>query len=84
MLPLIIYDIIGVIGSLIAIAAYFFTQQGWLRADDWRFPLANLIAAIMILTSLSVAWNLAAFVMEVFWLAISVYGLARYARMRRD
>jgi hypothetical protein len=74
-----IYDFVGVIGSLIAIGAYFATQQEWLRATDWRFPLANLIAAIMILVSLSAAWNLAAVIMECFWFAISIYGLVRFA-----
>ena len=77
-----IYDIIGVIGAAIAIGAYFATQQEWLRATDWRFPFANLIAAIMILVALFADWNLAAFVIESFWLAISVYGLIRYASRR--
>lgn len=72
-----IYDLIGVIGSFIIIAAYFATQRGWVRASDWRFPLANLIGALLILLSLMVAWNLAAFVMEIFWIAISIYGLVR-------
>jgi hypothetical protein len=72
-----IYDLLGVLGSLTIIAAYFATQRGWVEASDWRFPLANLIGALLILFSLMVAWNLAAFVMEVFWIAISIYGLAR-------
>ena len=78
-----IYDLLGVIGSLIIIAAYFATQRGWVEASDWRFPLANLIGALLILLSLMVAWNLAAFVMEVFWLAISIYGLVRSATARK-
>ncbi len=78
-----IYDVLGVFGSLIIIAAYFATQRGWVEASDWRFPLANLIGAVLILISLMVAWNLAAFVMEIFWLAISIYGLARAAAARK-
>jgi hypothetical protein len=78
-----IYDLLGVIGSLIIIAAYFATQRGWVEASDWRFPLANLIGALLILLSLMVAWNLAAFVMEIFWLAISIYGLVRSATARK-
>lgn len=78
-----LYDILGVTGSLIIIVAYFATQQGWVHASDWRFPFANLIGAALILVSLMVAWNLAAFVMEIFWLAISIYGLARCASARR-
>ena len=78
-----IYDLLGVVGSIIIIAAYFATQRGWVEASDWRFPLANLIGALLILLSLMVAWNLAAFVMEVFWIAISVYGLLRCAGFRK-
>ncbi len=78
-----IYDLLGVIGSFIIIAAYFATQRGWVEASDWRFPLANLIGALLILLSLMVAWNLAAFVMEVFWIAISIYGLLRSARVHQ-
>lgn len=72
-----IYDVLGLLGSLIIIAAYFASQRGWVEASDWRFPLANLIGAVLIIFSLIFAWNLAAFVMEVFWIAISIYGLAR-------
>ena len=78
-----IYDLLGVLGSFIIIAAYFASQCGWVEASDWRFPSANLIGALLILLSLMVAWNLAAFVMEVFWIAISIYGLLRSARVRQ-
>ena len=78
-----IYDLLGVIGSLIIIAAYFATQRGWVEAADWRFPLANLIGAVLILFSLMAAWTLAAFVMEFFWMAISIYGLVRSAAARK-
>lgn len=78
-----IYDLLGLIGSLIIIGAYFATQRGLVEASDWRFPLANLIGAALILASLMFAWNLAAFVIEVFWIAISIYGLARALGTRR-
>ena len=78
-----IFDLLGLVGSLIIIAAYFATQRGWVEASDWRFPLANLIGAGLILASLMFAWNLAAFVIEVFWIAISIYGLMRAVATRR-
>ena len=77
-----LFDLIGIAGTLLVIAAYFATQQGWLRADDWRFPLTNLIGAALILVSLWADWNLPSFVMEIFWLAISLYGLWRIRRAR--
>jgi len=73
-----IYDAAGLIGSAIVIVAYFATQVGWFAINDPRFAWANLGGAVLIITSLLVDWNLAAFVMEVFWILISVFGLARY------
>jgi hypothetical protein len=72
-----IYDLAGVIGSAVVILAYFGTQSGRLRLDGWEFPLANLVGAVFIMVSLVADWNLAAFVMEVFWILISLYGIAR-------
>jgi hypothetical protein len=73
-----LHDVAGVIGSILVIVAYFATQAGWFGASDPRFAWANLIGAALIIVSLAVDWNLAAFVMEVFWILISIFGLARY------
>ncbi len=70
-----IYDLAGILGAFLAITAYFATQQRWITAQDWQFPAANLIAAILILISLIADWNLPSFVIEAFWLVISVYGI---------
>ena len=77
------HDIAGIIGSVIVIVAYFATQAGWFSASDPRFAWANLIGAALIILSLAVDWNLAAFIMEIFWILISLYGLARYYAHRR-
>ena len=77
-----LFDVVGVIGTGLVIVAYFCTQQGWLDANDWRFPLANLVGAILILVSLWADWNLPSFVMEIFWVLISLYGLWRSPRLR--
>jgi hypothetical protein len=68
-------DVLGIAGSLLIVIAYFGAQKGWLAVTDWRFPLLNLIGSVLILLSLFAAWNLGAFVMEVFWILISLYGL---------
>jgi hypothetical protein len=69
------YDLLGVGGALIAVIAYFLNQQRWLRSEDWRFPAANLAAASLILVSLCFEWNFPSVVIEVFWAAISLWGL---------
>ena len=80
MFQLDIHAALGVVGAIIVMIAYFGTQAGWLRADDPRFAIANLLGAVLIMISLFAAWNLPAFIMEVFWVLISLYGLARYYR----
>ena len=75
-----ILTLAGIVGAAVVIAAYFANQQGWLSSDDPRYPLANLLGAALILLSLRNAWNLPAAVIEGFWVAISLYGLARALR----
>jgi hypothetical protein len=72
-----IFDIGGMIGCAFMIAAYFATQQGWLAASDRRFPLLNLIGAILVLISLMKTWNTPSVVVEGFWALVSLYGLVR-------
>jgi paired small multidrug resistance pump len=74
-----LFTLAGIAGTALFLAAYFANQQGWLMAEDWRYPLANLVAAILILLSLITAWNLPAAVIEGIWAAISVYGLIKHA-----
>ena len=77
MMPVDLYNAAGVVGAALVILVYLGTQQRWLSAEDWRFPFANLVGAGFIIVSLTRYWNLASFVIEVFWVLISLYGLAR-------
>ena len=76
------YDIVGLAGAAIFVAAYFANQQRWLRSEDWRYPFANLIGAVLILVSLVFEWNFPSVVIEVFWAIISIYGMAKSLRER--
>jgi hypothetical protein len=70
----------GIVGAGCFIFAYFATLQGWMAPDGWRFPAVNLLGAGLVLVSLIEAWNLPSVVLECFWGAISLYGLARSLR----
>jgi hypothetical protein len=78
-----VYTLGGLAGTAILIAAYFANQIGRLPSDDWRFPFANLVGACLILASLMIEWNLPSVIIEAFWIAISLYGIARQARRRQ-
>ena len=43
----------------------------------------NAAGALLVLVSLLYAFNLSAFVMEVAWLAVSIYGIVRGRKIRR-
>jgi hypothetical protein len=74
----------GFIGVALIVVAYFANQQGWLRSDNWRFPAANLAGSLLILVSLTQAWNLPSVVIEAIWSSISLYGLARCILLQRS
>lgn len=75
-----LYMAAGFAGALLVVAAYLASQMGRLPSDDWRFPGANLAGSVLILASLYSAWNFPSAVIELFWAAISIYGLIRGRR----
>lgn len=77
------YDMVGLAGTALIVAAYFLQQSGRLRAEDVRFPLLNGLGAAAILVTLLGGFNLSVAVLEATWLAISLYGIARGLRARR-
>jgi hypothetical protein len=77
-------DLVGYLGAATVIGAYFLNQKGRLGSGDWRFPAMNLLGSALVLVSLLFHPNLPSVVIEVFWSAISVYGLRKNLRARRE
>jgi hypothetical protein len=75
-----LYMAAGFAGALLVVVAYLANQTGRLPSDDRRFPGANLAGSILILASLYSAWNFPSAIIELFWAAISIYGLLRPRR----
>jgi hypothetical protein len=73
-------QIAGVAGSLMIVSAFFSDQQGWLASRSLPYLLLNLVGSLSIIFSLFYAWNLPSVLIEGFWAAITVYGLARRLR----
>lgn len=76
------FNITGLIGVGLILVAYFLLQVGKLEQRDERYSWLNLIGALMIVVSLLKNWNLPSFVIEIFWIAISIYGLTRARRLK--
>lgn len=71
------YDFAGNVGVVLIIGTYLALQLGRMQSADRRFSLLNLVGAGLILLSLAFEFNLSAFIVEVFWAAISLIGLFR-------
>jgi predicted membrane protein len=74
----IIADIIGMFGTFAIVLAYFLIQLDKMDPKGVQYNVLNLVGAILLLISLCINFNLASFVIELFWIAASLVGLVRY------
>ena len=70
------HDVIGVVGVALIVGSYLLLQIGQLEGRGAAYSALNAVGAALVLLSLSVDFNLSAFIIEMFWLAISLMGLA--------
>lgn len=74
-------DVLGLIGSVIFITAFAYSNLAE-RLDKLWFNLANLVGAVLLLTSLSVNFNLAATILEAAWGLVALLGVVAELRRR--
>ena len=70
-----IFQIIGFVGMIFVVIAYFLLQTEKQKITSLTYQLLNLSGAILLLISLFVHFNLGSFVIEIFWIAITLYGM---------
>ena len=79
-----IVDIVGIAGAALVIVAYLLLQLRRIDAGNAWYSAANAAGAALILFSLWSSFNLAAVIIETFWLAISLYGVGSALSSRDD
>lgn len=72
-----IYQIIGFIGMAFVVYSYFLLQAKKTDLSSLYYQLLNLIGAILLLISLFVHFNLGSFIIEIFWILITIYGIIK-------
>jgi hypothetical protein len=77
------YDLVGVLGTLMILAAFFLLQAGRMAGDGAAYQLLNLFGAAAVLVTLLGTFNVSVFVLESAWVLVSLYGLIRARRSRR-
>jgi len=78
-----VYDLVGIAGAALIIIAYLLLQLRRIDADDVWYSASNAAGAALILLSLWFSFNLAAVIIEAFWLVISLYGITIAAGRRK-
>ncbi len=76
-------DYLGMVGSFLIAGAYFAVSAKHVDPDRPPFHIINLLGALFILVSLYYRPNAGAIMIEVLWVAIAVYALAKYMIKRR-
>lgn len=74
------YDWVGIAGTLMVLGAFFLLQAGRVSGTGLVYQLLNLFGAGGVLVSLLGQFNVSVFVLELAWMAISMYGLVRTVR----
>ena len=72
------YDFVGSIGVGVIILTYILLQLGKIRSEQIVYSLLNALGASLIIFSLFYNFNFSAFIVEFFWVLISIYGIAKY------
>lgn len=81
------YDFVGLAGVALVLASFFLLQAGKLAGDALGYQFANLFGAVFILVSIfgpgpDLRDVISTTIMQLAWMAISLYGLWRGVRAR--
>lgn len=77
-MPFAWYDIIGSVGVATIILTYVLLQTERIRSESLLYSVLNGAGAGLIVFSLFYSFNFSAFVVELLWVLISIYGIAKY------
>ena len=79
-----VYDFAGNIGVALIIVTYLLLQLGKMKSVSFVYSFLNTIGAALVIFSLMYRFNLSAFIVEVFWLVISLVGIIRFIILKRQ
>lgn len=78
-----IFQFIGFLGMICIVAAYFLLQIGKMTSENLSYQIINLIGAILLIISLFVHFNLGSFLIEIFWILITFYGIFKIYKNKK-
>ena len=72
------FDLVGSIGVATIIVTYVLLQLEKIGSDQLIYSVLNAVGACLIIVSLYFDFNFSAFVIEFFWLIISLFGIVKF------
>ncbi len=72
------HDALGILGVAVIIITYILLQIEKVRSENLSYSVLNAAGAALILISLYYSFNFPSFVVEFFWLLISLFGIGKY------
>lgn len=69
---------------MLILLTYFALQIEKILPDSILYRLLNALGAVSILTSLYFKFNISAFLIEFFWLVISLYGIFKNLKREKN
>ncbi|MBU1188680.1 MAG: hypothetical protein KKC01_06585 [Gammaproteobacteria bacterium] len=76
------HDVVGLAGVVMLLGTYFALQIDRIDSQSLAYSLLNGISAVLILVSLLYTFNWASFIIEIFWISISLIGIVRWMLRR--
>ena len=71
------HDAVGNLGVLLVLGCYLFIQIDRMDIRAIPYSVLNGLGALLIMVSLYFDFNLSSFIIELAWLAISLFGICR-------
>lgn len=71
------FEAAGFAGVAFYLGSYALLQLGLLRGSGYPYAVMNLLAASLVLLSLFNGWNLYSAIIQISWISISIFGMAR-------
>lgn len=72
-----LFTTLGMMGCACYVISYFLVQFELIDGNDYAYVLMNLLASVLMLLSLTQAFNLGSAVLQIMWIVISVVGVIR-------
>lgn len=79
-----IFQLIGFLGMCCVVGAYLLLQLDKIKSDTISFQSINLVGAILLIISLLKHFNLGSFLIEIFWIIITLFGFYKIYKKRKN